>query len=423
MKNTLIKNGKVFVNGAFEIMDVLVADGMIAAMGKDLAAEAEVYDASGKYVLPGLVDLHAHLRDPGQLYKEDMETGTRAAAKGGYTTICSMPNTDPVCDNIATVEYIKRKANDVGFCRVMPIGAMTKKSEGKEIAEYGLMKEGGIVAVSDDGNCVQDARLTSNCFKYASGFDLPVIIHAEDYRLAGSAQINAGLMSTKLGLSGMPGLAEEIIIARDLMLAEASGCRLHIAHISTAKAVELVRQAKARGQKVTCEVTPHHLTLTEDACATFDTNTKVKPPLRSDSDRLACIKGLLDGTIDCIATDHAPHADFEKEKEFQLAPYGINGFETALASLYTTLVEPGIITLELLVQKLTADPARVLNLTAGILATDKPADLTVVDFTQSQVILAETMLSKSKNTPWLGKTLKGRVLFTMCGGKVVWKAE
>ena len=306
----LIKNGNIYFEGKFVKKDILICEDIIEKIDDKIDMNnVEIIDATDNYVLPGFVDLHAHLRDPGQTNKEDIVSGTKAAAKGGFTTICAMPNTDPIVDNVATVEYIKRKAKDLGYSKVEVIGALTKKSEGKEIAEIASMIDYGIVAVSDDGRCVQNAKIKLNAMKYASSFDIPVIVHAEEYNLAGSGQINAGKYSTKLGLSGIPGLAEEIIITRDIMLAESSKCRLHIAHVSTAKSVDLIRQAKKKGIPLTCEVTPHHLLLTEDICENFDTNTKVIPPLRTENDRQACVKGLKDGTIDFIATDHAPHAD------------------------------------------------------------------------------------------------------------------
>jgi dihydroorotase len=419
---TLIKNGSIYENLHFIKKDILIEDEFIIEIAEKIKIDADkVIDAKGKYVFPGFIDLHCHLRDPGQTQKEDIVSGTLAAAKGGFTTICAMPNTEPVIDNIATVEYIRRKSNDLGSAKVLVIGAMTKKAEGKEISEMATMKKGGIVAVSDDGNCVQNAKLMQNCLRYAANFDIPVIIHAEDYNLAGKGQINAGKMATKLGLGGIPGLAEEIIITRDIMLAEVTKAKLHIAHISTAKSVELVRQAKLKGLPITCEVTPHHLTLTEDATEKFDTNTKVKPPLRSNSDRMALIDALNAGTIDFIATDHAPHSDFEKELEFDYAPFGINGFETAFASLYTELVKPGLVALERIIEAMTISPAQFLSLPTGTLEVGKQADISIANLDASIEINAENMLSKSKNTPYLGKTLQGSIETTICNGRITWE--
>jgi dihydroorotase len=420
----LIINGSVYYKGAFVKKDILIIKDKFAEI-KDKITEAadEVIDAKGKYIFPGFVDIHCHLRDPGQTYKEDIITGTKAAAKGGFTTICAMPNTDPVIDNIAGVEFVQRRAKDLGFCKVKVIGAITKQIEGKEISEMASMQEGGIVAVSDDGHCVQNGKLMLNCMKYAANFHIPVIIHAEDYNLAGKGQIHSGKIATQLGLSSIPSIAEEVIIARDIMLAESTKCALHVAHVSSAKALELIKAAKAKGLPVTCEVTPHHLTLNETACVNFDTNTKCKPPLRSEKDRLALLEALNSGLIDCIATDHAPHADYEKELEFDKAPFGINGFEAAFASLYTQLVSKGHMTLERLIEAMTSAPAKLLGIKAGVIEKGMPADLTIADLKGKFTLTTENMLSKAKNTPWLNKPLQGKIITTICDGKVTWQAE
>ncbi|MBW6516460.1 MAG: dihydroorotase [Candidatus Cloacimonetes bacterium] len=418
----IIKNGLVLRKNRFKKMDIQIKKGIITKIAEkiDDTKDKQIIDASGKHILPGFVDLHTHLRDPGQTYKEDIVTGTRAAAKGGYTTICAMPNTEPIVDNIATVEYIKRKANDLGYCKVLVIGALTKKSEGIEIAEIGNMLEGGIVAVSDDGKCVQNTKIMLNAMKYVSSFNIPIIIHAEDYSLSGKGQINAGKMSTKLGLGGIPALAEELIISRDIMLAENLKCHLHIAHISTARSIQMVREAKQRGLKITAEVTPHHLLLTEEACASYDTNTKVKPPLRTEKDRMACVEGLLDGTIDFIATDHAPHSDFEKEKEFSIAPFGINGLETAFASLFTGLVLNKKLELPFLINKISTTPAQFLKLNCGEISKGKYADIAIADLDAEILFSPESILSKSNNTPYINKTLKGKIEKTICEGRITW---
>ena len=419
----LIKNGNVFIDGKFVKKDIIIENDIIKSIEDCIEENAEkVIDAEGKFVSPGFVDLHAHLRDPGQTYKEDIVTGTKSAAKGGFTTICAMPNTDPVVDNIATVEYIRRKAHDLGSCKVGVIGALTKKSEGKEIAEVATMLEGGIVAVSDDGRCVQNAKLKFNAMKYVSAFNIPVITHPEDYNLAGSGQINAGKMSTKLGLGGIPALAEEIMISRDIMFAEKTKCHLHIAHISTAKSIQMVREAKKNGLKITTEVTPHHLVLNEEVTATFDTNTKMKPPLRTENDRQACIKGLIDGTIDFVATDHAPHSDFEKEREYNIAPFGIVGFEHAFSILYDRLVDKGIISFETLIDKMAVAPAKFLNNDAGELKEGKTADIVILDLKKETLLTKDTMLSKSYNTPFIDTPMKGLVETTICDGKITWQA-
>jgi dihydroorotase len=420
----LITNGKAFIDGQLVQKDILIEDKEIIQIADVIQEPADkIIDAENKVLLPGFIDLHAHLRDPGQTHKEDIVTGTAAAAKGGFTTICAMPNTYPVVDNIATVEYIQRKAADLGKCKVKVIGAMTKGSEGKEISEYAIMKEGGIVAVSDDGGCVQNAKLAQNCMKYAYNFDLPVIVHAEDYNLAGSGLVNAGKISSQLGLGGIPGLAEEIIIARDIMLAESIGVRLHIAHISTSKGIELVRKAKADGVAITCEVTPHHLTMNEDAVYGFDTNTKVKPPLRREADRLACIAGLKDGTIDYIATDHAPHSDYEKEREYNIAPFGINGFETAFASLNTFLLKEKVLDLPCLVKAMSEKPAQFLGIKTGKIQEGFLADLNIIDLDADISFTNDNMLSKSINTPYINQTLKGKIEYTICEGRITWQAD
>lgn len=414
-----IKNANIYQNGKLKKSEILIDRKKIVKIGTKLNASAEkIIDAQGACVFPGFIDLHVHLRDPGHTYKEDIVTGTKAAAHGGFTAVCCMPNTEPVTDNIASVEYIQLRAKEHGSAKVYVIGAITKGSKGEEISEMATMKNGGIVAVSDDGKCVQNARLMLACMKYASNFDIPLIIHAEDYALAGKGQIHSGKICTQLGFSGLPALAEEVIIARDIMLAESSGARLHIAHISTAKSLELVSQAKHKGLPVTCEVTPHHLVLNEEAVLGFDTNTKMKPPLRSEKDRLACVEALKSGLIDCIATDHAPHADFEKEKEFDHAPFGIIGLETAFPVLYKQLVLSGQLSLERLVEAFSSAPAKVLGLPGGSLDEGKAADLTIIDLNKETLFSPENILSKSKNTPWLNHSLPGRVMWTICNGNI-----
>lgn len=420
---TLIKNGTAYIDGAFIKKDILIEDKLITRIEDKINEPAEkVIDAKGMHIFPGFVDIHVHLRDPGQTYKEDIVSGTRSAARGGFTSLCAMPNTDPVVDNIATVDYIQRRAKDLGSAKVYVIGAMTKKSEGLEISEMATMKSDGIVAVSDDGKCVQNAKLMLNCMRYATNFGLPLIVHAEDYNLSGSGQIHAGKIALKLGLTGIPALAEEVIISRDIMLAENTGSRLHIAHISTARSIELVREAKQLGFNITCEVTPHHLILTEDACLGFDTNTKMKPPLRTEADRQACVQALKDGIIDCIATDHAPHADFEKVREFDHAPFGVIGLETAFPALYHHLVKPGHISLERIVDALTSVPASLLDLPPSALKIGYPADICLVDLNKETSFEPEEIASKSKNTPWLNQKLSGKVIYTILDGRITWEA-
>ncbi|NLN34914.1 MAG: dihydroorotase [Candidatus Cloacimonetes bacterium] len=421
---TIIKNARVYMDGKLLKRELLIDGKKIALIAEKIKDKADkTIDAAGAAVFPGFIDLHAHLRDPGQTYKEDIVSATKSAAKGGFTAVCAMPNTEPVTDNIASVEYIQLRAKEHGSAKVYVIGALTKQSMGEEISEMATMKSGGIVGVSDDGKCVQNARLMLSCLRYAANFDIPVIVHPEDYALAGKGQIHSGRISTKIGLSGITALAEEVMIARDIMLAESAGARLHIAHISTARSLELVRSAKERGLRVTCEVTPHHLVLNEEACETFDTNTKMKPPLRSESDRLACVAALKNGLIDCIATDHAPHADFEKEREFDHAPFGIIGFETAFAVLYENLVLTKQISLASLVDDLSKNPAKVLNLPGGTLKEGAPADLCIIDLKGHTTFDRDSIVSKSKNTPWLDKTLATRVKYTFMNGKISYQDE
>ncbi|MDD3536593.1 MAG: dihydroorotase [Candidatus Cloacimonetes bacterium] len=419
---TLIQNGELYLAGKLEKKDLLIERKKIIKIAHKITDKADrIIDAKGMTVFPGFIDLHAHLRDPGQTYKEDIVSGTLSAAKGGFTAVCAMPNTEPVTDNIASVEYIQLRAKEHGFARVYVIGALTKGSKGEEISEMATMKSGGVVAVSDDGKCVQNARLMLSCLRYAANFDIPVIIHPEDYGLAGKGQIHSGKVSTKIGLAGITSLAEEVIIARDIMLAESAGARLHIAHISTKASLELVRAAKERNNLITCEVAPHHLVLTDEACLTFDTNTKMKPPLRSEEDRLACVEALKSGLIDCIATDHAPHADFEKEREFDHAPFGIIGFETAFPVLYEELVLTGVISFSTLVDNLTLRPAQVLRLPGGELKLGTPADITILDLKAKSLFSKENILSKSKNTPWLDKEYSSRVKYTVVGGNICYQ--
>ena len=379
----------------------------------------EVIDAEGLTVMPGLVDMHCHLREPGFEYREDIKTGTLSAAKGGFSSVCCMPNTKPVCDNAAVVEGILRKAELVGSANVFPIGAASKGLEGKEIAEMGLMKEAGIVAVSDDGKPIATANLLKKVLEYASDFDLPVLNHCEDLTI-GEGAMNDGAVATSLGLRGIPAIAEEIMISRDILTAEYLNMPIHICHVSTARGIDLIRQAKKRGVKVTCETCPHYFSLTEDKCVNYDSNFKMNPPLRTEADRKAVIEGLKDGTIDCIVTDHAPHHVDEKDIEFSLANNGIIGFETAFAVGYTYLVKPGYLTLAEMVEKMTINPSKILRLGRGTLDRGVPADLTLVDLKQEFVYTKEEILSKSTNSPYIGESLQGRVKVTITGGKITY---
>ncbi|MBQ0011131.1 MAG: dihydroorotase [Clostridiales bacterium] len=415
MNRIEIRNAKHYQTG--EVVSLYIENGVL----KDqLSGEADkVIDATGLTVMPGLVDMHCHLREPGFEYREDIKTGTASAAKGGFTSVCCMPNTKPVCDNAAVVEGILRKAELVGSCNVFPIGAASKGLEGKEIAEMGLMKEAGIVAVSDDGKPIATSNLLKKVLEYASDFDIPVLNHCEDLSIAEGA-MNEGAISTSLGLRGIPAIAEEIMISRDVQTAEYLDMPIHICHVSTARGIDIIRQAKKRGVKVTCETCPHYFSLTEEACVNYDTNYKMNPPLRTEKDRMAVIEGLKDGTIDCIVTDHAPHHIDEKDIEFSLANNGIIGFETALAVGYTYLVKPGYLTLPELVEKMTVNPSKILKLGRGTLDQGMPADVTLADLNTSFVYTKEEILSKATNSPYIGETLDGRVKLTIVGGRITY---
>lgn len=418
----LIKNARVLQGDSTETgTDLLIKDGMLVAMGRNIGSDTDMMiDATGLYALPGLVDAHCHLRDPGYEYKEDIESGTRSAARGGFTSIACMPNTNPPVDNAAVVRYIVEKACQKGVVNVYPIGAITKGLEGSELSEMGTMKEAGIVAVSDDGKPVMNGDVMKKAMIYAGQFGLPVISHCEDVNLAGGGSMNEGYVSTLLGLRGIPSAAEEAMVAREIILSEYTGVPVHIAHVSTKTSVELVRQAKKRGVSVTAETCPHYFTLTEKACIGYDTNTKMNPPLRSEDDQKAVIEGLIDGTIDIIATDHAPHHADEKNVEFEKAANGIVGFETALALGYTYLVDQGHLTLPELIRKMTVNPARMLRIDKGTLECGKAADVILVDLDNEYTIDASKFASKSKNSPFDGFRVKGRVKTTIVNGKIVW---
>jgi len=421
----LIKNGRVIdpASSVDAVQDVLLKGDRIERVGATLAVASDtpILDASGKIVCPGFIDLHVHLREPGQEYKETVGSGTRAAAAGGFTAVCAMANTHPVNDNRAVTDYIRAKADTEGVVRVYPIGAVTRELGGAELSEMAELAEAGCVAFSDDGKCVMNAALYRRAMEYTLPFGTPLISHAEDHHLSKGAAMNEGIVSTELGVPGAPAAAEDIMVARDILLAELTGAHVHIAHLSTAGAVRLVRDAKARGVKITAEVTPHHLLLTEEAVRSFDANTKMNPPLRSKRDTEALLEGLIDGTIDCIATDHAPHAVSEKEGEFDRAAFGIVGLETAVSLLMDRLVRPGALPLATLVARLSRDPARLLGLPGGNLAAGAPADLTLLDPDASWTVDPSKFVSRSRNTPFGGWTVTGRPWKTIVGGRVVWE--
>jgi dihydroorotase len=421
----VLRGGRVFDPAAQrpldQAADVRIADGKIVEIGRGLSG-SRIVDVKDLFVVPGLVDLHVHLREPGQEYKEDIQTGTRAAAAGGFTTICCMPNTRPVNDQRAVTELIVRRAREVGSVRVRPIGAITQGLEGKALADIAEMREAGIVAISDDGRPVMNAGLVRRAFEYARTFDLPVVQHAEDLDLAEGGAMNEGAVATRIGIKGQPACAESAMVARDLEIVEWTGARYHVAHVSTARTVALVRDAKRRGLPVTCEVTPHHLALTDEACSHYDTNTKMMPPLRTAADQQALIEGLADGTIDAIATDHAPHSPVEKDVEFECAAPGLLGLETALP-IVLELVRRGTLEASRVIAALTGRPARAFGLDAGSLAIGAAADIAVIDPDRAVTFTAEMLASKSKNSPFIGKPLGGRAVLTLVAGRVVYDLD
>jgi dihydroorotase len=407
--------------GLNERGDLLVADGRVARVGGTIEGceDAEVLDCSGMYVSPGFVDVHCHLREPGREDVETIATGARAAAAGGFTAVCAMPNTEPVTDNQAAVGFIIRQALRAGAARVYPIGAISVGQKGEALAEFGEMVAAGAVAVSDDGRPVASAHLMRTALEYAQAFGIPVIDHCEEPSLAHGGAMNEGVVSARLGLRGIPAEAEEIMVIRDILLARRTGGHVHLAHMSTKGSVELIRWGKDRGIRVTAEVTPHHLTLTEEAVEGYDTHAKMNPPLRTAEDVAAVREALRDGTIDVIATDHAPHHYDAKEREFADAPFGIVGLETALAVVVTELVEPGIIDFPTLVDRMATRPAKLFHLPGGTLAPGGVADITVFDPRAEWRVDPSQFLSKGRNTPYAGRVLRGRAVYTIVDGRLV----
>ncbi|HSF24733.1 MAG TPA: dihydroorotase [Blastocatellia bacterium] len=416
----LLKGGRV-IDPSQQIdrtADLLVEEGRVQSIADSIpGAGAEVFDASGLIVAPGFVDLHVHLREPGEEYKETIASGAASAVAGGFTTICAMPNTSPVNDNASVTRFIVDKAREAGFARVFPIGAITRESKGEELAEMAEMKEAGAVAVSDDGRPIMDSQVMRHAMEYARDHGLVVVDHCQDLHLAAGGVMNEGRYSTLLGLKGMSRTAEDSHVARDLMLAELTGARVHIAHISTAGSIEMVRRAKKRGLAVTCEVTPHHLALTDAAVVGFDTNTKMNPPLRSEDDRAALIEAVRDGTVDAIATDHAPHHSDEKMLEYDRAPSGVVGLETALGVAITVLYHGAGASLARIVEMLTIGPARAFSLAVGTLAEGSNADIAVFDSEREWTVDPLTFKSKSRNTPFAGWKLRGRIVETFVAGR------
>lgn len=421
----LIKGGRIVDPSQHidKVADLLIEEGRVKAIGNDLAGDgAEVFDASGLVVAPGFIDLHVHLREPGEEYKETIATGAAAAAAGGFTAICAMPNTKPVNDNASLTRYMVSKASEAGLARVYPIGAITRASEGAELAEMADLKAAGAVAVSDDGRPVMNSQVMRHAMEYARDHGLVVVDHCQDTQLSAGGVMNEGKISTLLGLKGMSRAAEESHVGRDIMLAELTGARVHIAHLSTVGAIDVVRRAKARGLPVTCEITPHHFALTDAAVIGFDTNTKMNPPLRTEEDRAALIEAARAGIVDAIATDHAPHHEDEKMLEYDQAPFGVIGLETALAVSLTVLHHTNGIPLSRVIEMLTIGPARAFDLAGGGLAAGAIADVTVFDPEREWTVEPQQFKSKSRNTPFGGWRLRGKVIATFVAGKAVFHA-
>ena len=415
----IFRNADVVLSGGVRKLDLRVENGKIAELAEHL--EGEGIDCTGLTIFPGLIDMHVHLREPGFEKKENIESGSRAAVKGGFTQVCCMPNTKPVTDNKVVVSYIKNRAREVGLCKVNPIGAITEGQEGKNLAAIGAMKAAGAVAVSEDGKSVVATNLMANAMMYAADFGLKCLCHCEDSALVDGGVVNEGYYSTLTGLKGSIRAAEDIVIAREICLAESLSLPVHICHVSTYSGVQLIREAKARGVQVTAETCPHYFTLTDEVIASFDTNTKVNPPIRAEKDRLAVIEGLRDGTLDCIVTDHAPHHEDDKNVEYALAAFGISGLETSFALSYTQLVRGGALTPSELACKMSANPARILGLEGGAIAVGAPADLMVADLNEKWTIDPADFVSKGKNTPFAGREVYGRVKYTLVDSEIKYR--
>lgn len=426
-KNILIKGGRVVdpEKKKETVLDIFIKDGIVAEIGKGInktGDDTEVIDAKNLAVCPGFVDMHVHLRDPGFEDEETIESGALAAVKGGITAVACMPNTDPAVDSEHAVKYIMEKSQDAA-CSVLPVAAMTKGLEGREITEMGLLSQAGAVGFSDDGKCVDDSRIMYEIMRYSNQFGLPLILHEEDYGMSEYGLVHEGHYSTVLGLEGIPGLSDDLVIARDIMLAKRSGSRIHITHLSTAGGVEMIGKAKKDGIDITCDVTPHHLFFDDSVLTSFNTNFKVKPPIRSKDDRKALVKGIKDGIIDAIASDHAPHLDTEKNTTFKKAEYGTIGLETLFNASFTKLCREEGISLPDLIALITHRPAKILNIDAGKIEEGKTANISVIDTEAEQRIKREDFISKSKNSAFTGQKLYGKVICTISKGKLVYRSR
>ncbi len=418
----LVKNGTVVTEKGEIKADLLVENGKIAKIASKIEENCKTIDASGKHVLAGLIDMHVHLREPGFEGKEDIESGSKAAVKGGVTQVCCMPNTNPVCDNAVVASYIKHRAQEVNLCKIHPIGAITKGQQGESLSDIGKMKFAGVVALSDDGKSVDNSLIMRLAMEYADDFGLRCLCHCEDKSLVDGGVVNEGYNSTLTGLKGSLRAAEDIMIARDIALSESLGIPVHICHVSTYSGVEIIRNAKARGVKVTAETCPHYFILTDDIITGYDTDTKVNPPVRGEKDKNAIIAGLKDGTLDCIVTDHAPHSLKDKQVEYNLAAFGISGIETSFALSYTYLVKSGVMSLRELMDRMSSSPAKILGLEGGVIEEGAPADLVIADLAEKFVIDPAKFLSKGKNTPFKGFEVYGAIKYTLVDGAIKYKA-
>jgi len=419
----IIRNGNVVLKNSVEKKDILIENGKIVKIADNIPANGDKeIDAAGKHVFPGLIDMHVHLREPGFEKKEDIESGAKAAVKGGFTQVCCMPNTNPVVDNKVVVTYIKAREKEVNLCKIHPIGAITKGLKGEEMAGIASMKKAGVVAISDDGVAVKNARLMRLAMEYAKGFDIKCLCHCEDKDLVDGGVVHEGLSATIAGLKGIPRAAEDVIIAREISLAETLDAEVHICHVSTYSGVRMIRDAKRAGVKVTAETCPHYYTFTDEIIRNYDTNTKVNPPIREEIDKQAILEGLKDGTLDCIVTDHAPHHADDKNVEYNYAAFGISGIETSFGFAITNLYKAGVLSLPEIADKMSYNPAKILGLDGGEIKEGGVADITIADLDEKWTIEPEKFVSKGKNNPFKGYELFGAVKYTIVDGEIKYQA-